>query len=173
MEIDFSTELADLLTGISGVGVAFAGFSSILVVLKSREDKEWARMKSSTVKALLETSLTATIFALFPLSLSHLDISINTGLTILLVIFGLWHAFILVLAVCRNQKTALHTVFGSPVILLAVLIIIMQFVVGFSGDIESKLAIYIAVLFWLLIMGALNFCILLYSTMNTENSIKN
>ena len=171
MEIDFASELADLLIGISGVGVAFAGFSSILVVLKSRDDQEWARLKSSTIKALLETSLTVSIFALFPLALRYLGISINIGLTALLIIFGLWHAYILMLAVRRDQRTAVHAFMGSPIIIFASLIIIIQFIVGFAGHVETKLAIYLAVLFWLLIMGALNFCILLYSTMNSEKSL--
>ena len=158
----------DLLIGISGVGAAIAGFAGIAIVLHARDDVGWAALKAATIKALLETSLSASVFALFPLALDYVAPDTNTGLASLTVLFALWHAWILWLALRRDQVTVLLRPGRSPispVLLGAVGVIVAQLTVGIGMFNDYLWAAYLLGLFWLLIVGVVSFCLLVYSTL--------
>ena len=164
----FNAELIELLIGISGVAVAIAGFSGIAIVLKARDDIAWARLKSSTIKGMLETSLTVSLFALFPLGLGYFAADSNTGLAVLTIVFGLWHAWILYAAMRREHTTAILQPWKSRFVsIVSVGVILAKLIVGIGMFSKYLWAAYLIGLFWLLIMAVVNFCLLLYSTLES------
>lgn len=166
MALNLTANLVDLLIGISAFSVTIAGFSSIVIVLKSCDDAQWAKLQSSSIKAMLETSLTAALFALFPLFLSAFTQNLDAGLVVLLAVFGVWHGWILWLAVRREQRAAVWQTLGNPLVVVAVLVVLAQLIVGIGMFTEYVLAAYLSALAWLMLMAVLNFSFLLYSTMD-------
>jgi len=156
-----------LLTGLSQVGVAIAGFSGIAVVLVARDDAVWVRTKAFTIKALMETSLTVAVFALLPLTLEYIVVDVNMGLAALTTMFGIWMAWILWLALRRGQFIWSKLSVG-PVVVGAVFVTLVLITVGAANISEYLWPAYLLGLFWLLVMAALNFSLLLYSRLDTE-----
>ncbi len=156
-----------LLTGLSQVSVAIAGFSGIAVVLIARDDVVWLKMKAATIKAILETSLTVTVFALLPLTLDYVVVDVSTGLAFLTTLFGAWMAWIFWLAIRRQRWVWSRLSFG-PVVVGAVLVILVLLTVGVANISEYLWHAYLLGLFWLLAMAALNFSLLLYSRLDAD-----
>jgi hypothetical protein len=114
---------------------------------------------------MLETSFTASLFALFPLILGALTEDLDTGLAVLLAVFGVWHGWILFLAIRRDQRAVVWQTLGNPLVVVAVLVILAQLIAGIGMLTEYVLAVYLIALVWLMLMAVLNFSFLLYSTM--------
>ena len=156
-----------LLIGLSQVAVAIAGFSGIAVVLIARDDTEWIKTKAVTIKAMLETSLTVTVFALLPLTLDYFVADVGKGLAYLTSLFGIWSLWIFLLALRRRRFAWSRSSFG-PVIIGSGVVILALLAVGLANISEYLWHAYLLGLFWLLITAALNFCLLLYSRLDIE-----
>ncbi len=157
-----------LLTGLSQVGVAIAGFSGIAVVLIARDDIDWLKTKAITIKAMLETSLTVTVFALLPLTLDYIVADVGIGLARLTTVFGVWTAWIFWLAMRRGRWIWNRQSFG-PIVVCSMLVILVLLVVGIGNISEYLWEAYLLGLFWLLVMSMMNFSLLLYSRLEADN----
>ncbi len=156
-----------LLTGLSQVGVAIAGFSGIAVVLIARDDMDWVRTKAVTIKAMLETSLTVAIFALLPLTLEHIVTDLDIGLARLTTLFGMWMLLIFAMAL-RRRRFIWSTASIGPVMVGSVAVVLVLLMAGFMNISDYLWHAYLLGLFWLITISALNFSLLLYSRLDTE-----
>ena len=65
----------DYLLTFAEIGVALAGFAALMVVLRDRSDVEFSTLDRAIVALLVERSLIATFFSLYPGILRGLDLS--------------------------------------------------------------------------------------------------
>lgn len=157
-----------LLTGLSQVGVAIAGFSGIAIVLIARDDIDWLKTKIVTIQAMLETSLTVTFFALLPLALEYVVEDVTKGLAVLTTVFGFWMVWIFWLAMRRGRWIWSRRSFG-PLIVCSILVMLVILTVGIGNISEYLWDVYLLGLFWLLFAAIMNFSLLLYSRLELEN----
>ena len=64
----------DAMLSLGEISVAFAGFSSIVVLLKRRDVAEWQALDASRFRAMLLASLLTAFFAVLPFPLYKLRV---------------------------------------------------------------------------------------------------
>lgn len=69
-----SDDIGSLLT-LAELAVAFAGFSSIVVLFQRRGEGDWSRLDAMRFRTMLQASLVAAFFAVLPLPVAKLGAS--------------------------------------------------------------------------------------------------
>ncbi len=67
-------ENRDVFVVFGEIAVAFAGFASVVVVFRHRDQKRWTYADQTSFRAMLRHSLAAAFFALLPLPLAAFEI---------------------------------------------------------------------------------------------------
>jgi hypothetical protein len=160
-------EGSDVLIVIAEVGIAFAGFSSIVAIFVRRETGGWTRQDILRLWQLLVYSLGAVFFALAPFALFYCglgNLSIWIASSAALAVFlavNLVLSLMTVFRALQEDESALSRAVVATVASLSVMALLVQVLNAVGIFFRSSLGGYLIGLLWLLVASGFFFVRLL------------
>ncbi len=148
-------ENRDVFVVFGEIAVAFAGFASVVVVFRQRDQQHWTVLEQTSFHAMLRHSLAAALFALLPLLLAAFKIGAPvlwrsvSGALALYLCFPLYLGWI-----GRRQLPLRRLVVVLSLVGVALALQIANFFGGFPAHGSAP---YLAGVFLLLLMAGWNF----------------
>lgn len=159
-------EQADNLRTIAEVAIALAGFTGVVIVLGQRSIGTWSAAERSAILVLLESSIGAFFFALFPVIVVPSFSAPITGWRLSAGLLTLYHVAAIIRADIVDRREAARILgrkldwgltIGGLVAICATFIVAL----GFAAP--AAVLIYSLSLLYMLLVGALCFGALLLS----------
>ena len=153
------------LSTFAEVGIALAGFGGVVVVLGRRAVGEWMPMDRFRVVILVGLSLLLVFFSLLPLILVPLDLAELTSLRLCNGLFAVGHASVVCFSVVRRRQffvpgeTVSRADFGR--LSIGAVVVGCQAFASVGASLPTSQFIYLAALIWILVMGVIDFGLLL------------
>jgi hypothetical protein len=156
-------EEADTLQTFAEIGVALAGFTGVAVVVGRRAAGTWTYVELSELRQLLEASLAVVLLSLFPLVLARF-LDAGPGLwRVCNGVAGLAGATLGIRYWLRYLRGPRETypfagkLIGYGTTPLVGALVVVQLAIALGLVERGASAVYLAGLFWLVMVSALNF----------------
>jgi hypothetical protein len=147
----------DVLIVIAEVGIAFAGFSSIVAIFVRRETGGWTREDILRLWQLLVYSLGAVFFALFPLALFYCGLAGSSIWVASSAVLGAFMAVNLALSLItvfralQEDESALSRAVVATIASLSFMVLVVQVLNALGVVFKSSFGGYLIGLLWLLV----------------------
>jgi hypothetical protein len=156
---------ADALLTTAEVGVAFAGFASVVTVFQRREDGDWSPPDVIRFQLMIATSLSAVLFAMLPFAFSFLGVEEAALWATCSALFAIYLTVMLVLVARRSlplvSTSALSPLVAWPSLGGGILAIVLQILNSASFLLHRELGAYFIGLLYLLVLCGVSFARLL------------
>ena len=151
------------LQTIAEVGVALAGFASLVAVFRRRQEEIWAPRALAGLRFMIELSLCAVLFAIFPFCLVALGLSADDTWLVSCLLLALAYGVLLHLNFSRSREISTQGIgHRQPIqatagLLLGALLAVLLLLSAFDLWIPRGPSIFLLALFFLLIAVANQF----------------
>lgn len=150
---------------VAEIGVAFAGFASVVTAFRRRSGDDWSPEDAMRFQFLIIPSLAAMALALLPFVLAYFGVGEPDRWRACSVVMGVIVGVIFALVVRRLLKLivrrALHPAVAIPSLIGALAVVALQFCNAAGAGLDPGIAAYFAGLFYLLLLSAASFARLL------------
>jgi hypothetical protein len=155
----------EALLTIAEVGVAFAGFASVVIVFRRREDGNWAPADVVRFQVMISASLSVVLFAMLPFAFIVFGVEDATVWASCSAILGAYLAVRLVRVARRSlplvSTAGLNPFVAWPSFAGAFLAIVLQVLNAANFLLHRELGPYFIGLLYLLVLSAVSFARLL------------